>query len=337
MNTPPPASNTSQSAPASASFEAAKKNALTIREKKEKYRAEKSRKGKELSDMLIDPNVLILADWLKVRSTLKNWPKFWCVLKPGALILYKTEKTEQAGNWCGTVLLSYCEVMERPSKKEGFCFKIYHPLEQTIWASRGPRGESLRAWTQPLPITHLILRTSSEAAGRTWIDGIDLVRKCQPELLIKSISHGAKSTDTPEASSLTPPSLRVQLVDPHLGDSLNIEYAKRSTSINSVGDEDNKKAGIDQDDRWFDASTGDDVSKMEHEIESTEEWQNSSDATDDLDGNEMFRNDEESDEEMGEDQKNLRGRYSTVGVRGARIGRGFRSTRRSRANRRGRR
>lgn len=34
----------------------------------------------------------MLADRLKVRGTLKSWTKLWCVLKPGLLVLYKSEK-----------------------------------------------------------------------------------------------------------------------------------------------------------------------------------------------------------------------------------------------------
>ena len=41
-----------------------------------------------------DPAVLVRADWLKVRGTLKSWTKFWCVLKPGLLVLYKSEKAK---------------------------------------------------------------------------------------------------------------------------------------------------------------------------------------------------------------------------------------------------
>lgn len=55
----------------------------------------------------------------------------WCVLKPGVLLIYKTHKN---GQWVGTVLLNACELIERPSKKDGFCFKLFHPLEQSIWA-----------------------------------------------------------------------------------------------------------------------------------------------------------------------------------------------------------
>lgn len=45
--------------------------------------------------------------------------------------MYKTPKN---GQWVGTVLLNACELIERPSKKDGFCFKLFHPLEQSIWA-----------------------------------------------------------------------------------------------------------------------------------------------------------------------------------------------------------
>lgn len=71
----------------------------------------------------------------QIRGTLKSWTKLWCVLKPGVLLIYKTNKN---GQWVGTVLLNACELIERPSKKDGFCFKLFHPLEQSIWAVKVP-------------------------------------------------------------------------------------------------------------------------------------------------------------------------------------------------------
>lgn len=63
------------------------------------------------------------------------------MLKPGVLLIYKTPKV---GQWVGTVLLHCCELIERPSKKDGFCFKLFHPLDQSVWAVKvpqcGPRG-----------------------------------------------------------------------------------------------------------------------------------------------------------------------------------------------------
>jgi hypothetical protein len=58
------------------------------------YRQEKKRVANELLTTLKDPAVIILADWLKVRGTLKSWTKLWCVLKPGLLLLYKSPKTK---------------------------------------------------------------------------------------------------------------------------------------------------------------------------------------------------------------------------------------------------
>lgn len=61
-------------------------------------------------------------------------------------VKYLTKKTRfflQSSHWVGTVLLTSCQVIERPSKKDGFCFKLYHPLEQSIWAPRGPHNETI--------------------------------------------------------------------------------------------------------------------------------------------------------------------------------------------------
>ena len=87
-------------------------------------------------------------------------------------------------------MLSTCELIERPSKKDGFCFKLFHPMDMSIWASRvrltlnraqrielfqsmessvqctsnssfyskGPEGEAIGAVSQPLPTSHLIFR-----------------------------------------------------------------------------------------------------------------------------------------------------------------------------------
>lgn len=64
----------------------------TLQEQKRNYRSQKKQAARELLTTLKDPSVIVLADWLKVRGTLKSWTKLWCVLKPGLLILYKSEK-----------------------------------------------------------------------------------------------------------------------------------------------------------------------------------------------------------------------------------------------------
>jgi len=63
-----------------------------MQEQKKYYRSEKKRAAQELLSTLKDPSVIIIAEWLKVRGSLKSWTKFWCVLKPGLLLLYKSHK-----------------------------------------------------------------------------------------------------------------------------------------------------------------------------------------------------------------------------------------------------
>ncbi|XP_052798059.1 oxysterol-binding protein-related protein 8-like isoform X5 [Mya arenaria] len=157
----------------------------SLKEQKRNYRSQKKHAARELLSTLNDPSVIVLADWLKVRGTLKSWTKLWCVLKPGLLILYKSEK-QKSNHWVGTVLLNTCRLIERPSKKDGFCFKIFHPLDQSIWATKGPKGETIGAIVQPLPYSYLIFRAPSEAAGKCWMDALELSLRCT-NLLMKSM------------------------------------------------------------------------------------------------------------------------------------------------------
>ncbi|XP_051974088.1 oxysterol-binding protein-related protein 8-like isoform X5 [Xyrauchen texanus] len=175
-----------------------KKESLKVQKKN--YREEKKRATKELLSTITDPSVIVMADWLKIRGTLKSWTKLWCVLKPGVLLIYKTNKN---GQWVGTVLLNACELIERPSKKDGFCFKLFHPLEQSIWAVKGPKGEAVGSITQPLPSSHLIFRAASESDGRCWMDALELALKCSSLLKRTMIREGKEEmTQTTEHSHI---------------------------------------------------------------------------------------------------------------------------------------
>ncbi|XP_015416811.1 PREDICTED: oxysterol-binding protein-related protein 8 [Myotis davidii] len=180
-----------------ASSKLTKKESLKVQKKN--YREEKKRATKELLSSITDPSVIVMADWLKIRGTLKSWTKLWCVLKPGVLLIYKTQKN---GQWVGTVLLNACEIIERPSKKDGFCFKLFHPLEQSIWAVKGPKGEAVGSITQPLPSSYLIIRATSESDGRCWMDALELALKCS-SLLKRTMIREGKEHDLSISSEST--------------------------------------------------------------------------------------------------------------------------------------
>ncbi|XP_029811721.1 oxysterol-binding protein-related protein 8 isoform X4 [Suricata suricatta] len=180
-----------------ASSKLTKKESLKVQKKN--YREEKKRATKELLSTITDPSVIVMADWLKIRGTLKSWTKLWCVLKPGVLLIYKTQKN---GQWVGTVLLNACEIIERPSKKDGFCFKLFHPLEQSIWAVKGPKGEAVGSITQPLPSSYLIIRATSESDGRCWMDALELALKCS-SLLKRTMIREGKEHDLSISSEST--------------------------------------------------------------------------------------------------------------------------------------
>uniref|UniRef100_A0A1A9UF02 Oxysterol-binding protein n=1 Tax=Glossina austeni TaxID=7395 RepID=A0A1A9UF02_GLOAU len=138
----------------------------------------------------------------RVRGTLKSWTKLWCVLKPGLLLLYKSPKTKSS-HWVGTILLTSCQVIERPSKKDGFCFKLFHPLEQSIWAPRGPDKETIGAVVQPLPTSYLIFRAPSQAAGKCWMDALELSLRCSGLLLRSNSAQGTTHSVTGTEGSIS--------------------------------------------------------------------------------------------------------------------------------------
>uniref|UniRef100_A0A8C4GI52 Oxysterol-binding protein n=1 Tax=Dicentrarchus labrax TaxID=13489 RepID=A0A8C4GI52_DICLA len=162
---------------------------------KQNYRQEKKRAAKELFSALKDPSVVIMSNWLKIRGSLKSWTKLWCALKPGVLLIYKTPKTD---HWVGTILLSACKLIERPSKKDGFCFKLYHPLDKSIWAVKGPKGENVGSITQPLPSNYLIFRAASESDGRCWMDALELALSCSS--LYKLTAKAGREADISTSS-----------------------------------------------------------------------------------------------------------------------------------------
>ncbi|XP_017341249.1 oxysterol-binding protein-related protein 5 isoform X1 [Ictalurus punctatus] len=171
----------------------ARKESLKVQKKN--YRQEKKRAAKELFSALKDPSVVIISNWLKIRGTLKSWTKLWCALKPGVLLIYKTPSSE---HWVGTIILNACKLIERPSKKDGFCFKLYHPLEKSIWAMKGPKGETVGSITQPLPSSYLIFRAASESDGRCWMDALELALSCSSlyKLTAKSCRDGDLSSSS---------------------------------------------------------------------------------------------------------------------------------------------
>lgn len=86
-------------------------------------------------------------------------------------------------------------MIERPSKKDGFCFKLYNPLDQSIWAPRGPENETIGAVVQPLPSSYSIFRAPSQASGMCWLDALEISIR-NDSALVRSVSNKSTSEST---------------------------------------------------------------------------------------------------------------------------------------------
>ena len=146
-----------------------KKKYASLKEAKKKYRKEQKQRAEKLTNSLTQSSTILLSGWLKMRGPLKNWVNRWFVLRKGVLIYYKDPKDR---DWIGTIFLHGCMVTERPSKKDGFCFKIYHPYQNQIYGSKGARGETLSSSFIPIQNDYCILRAISENEGKLWIKEI---------------------------------------------------------------------------------------------------------------------------------------------------------------------
>ena len=78
-------------------------------------------------------------------------------------------------------------------------------MDQSIWAARGPDGEAIGAVVQPLPTSHCIFRAPNSAAGKCWMDALELALRCSSLLLrtMASSSGSNNSASNAAASSAT--------------------------------------------------------------------------------------------------------------------------------------
>jgi hypothetical protein len=73
-------------------------------------------------------------------------------------------------------------------------------MDQSIWAARGPEGETMGAVVQPLPTSHLIFRAPNNAAGKCWMDALELALRCS-SLLLRTMSSSASATSSSSTSA----------------------------------------------------------------------------------------------------------------------------------------
>ncbi|OAF68597.1 hypothetical protein A3Q56_03694, partial [Intoshia linei] len=218
-----------------------------LRNKKKKYRIRKKLAAKEIAGLLRGADIIVKSDWLKVRSKLHGWSKYWCIIMPGFLILYKSDTNRK---WIGTILLNTCEVIERPSKKDGFCFKLNSPINSSIWATRGPNGESIGAFTKPLPYNHLIFRSPNDFEGNCWLEALEICSKIVTSHLSSKILRDSNSSLLPE-------------------DTLTLNFNETNTSISKESTEytaEHIPRNLVEDEKHFD-----DVSKVTESVSDTTE------------------------------------------------------------------
>jgi hypothetical protein len=235
------------------------------KKQKENYLSEKKRITQDMLTIMRDETIIVMADWLKIRASLKNWIKLYVIIKPGILLLFKSVNMNKSGQWVGTILLNSCQLIERPSKKHGFCFKIFHPLERSIWASKGPAGETyINMPYMLLPTFYLIFRAPSESIGKIWMEAIQTTITISGQLLIPPIPSVSKlnesfrstlsvasttTTTTTAAAAVTPttPSLaHTSKSSQKSASNLHLACEETNNNLNNKSDSDKNNESSDE-------------------------------------------------------------------------------------------
>ncbi|KNC47548.1 oxysterol-binding protein [Thecamonas trahens ATCC 50062] len=99
---------------------------------------------------------VIMSGWVKLRGTFQRWKNKWMVLKPGKLLFFRRPTSRKHSVY---VYIHGCKVVEKPSRRRGFSFKIYHPQGRRIMSKkiatdhcvlRVPLRKEMEAWLAAL-------------------------------------------------------------------------------------------------------------------------------------------------------------------------------------------
>ncbi|XP_075263218.1 oxysterol-binding protein-related protein 8-like isoform X3 [Convolutriloba macropyga] len=146
------------------------------RQQRDHYTKEKKQYSQRVQEYIRNNDFDKLNGWLKFRCAVfhKMWIKFFCVLKPGFLVVYKNQNMQRRVGWVGTILLSSVYIIERPTQREGFCFKLIHCLNKSLWVNKGPKKlqpvGNLKGLN--LPLTSVIIRADNENVGKQWLEAM---------------------------------------------------------------------------------------------------------------------------------------------------------------------
>jgi len=105
---------------------------------------------------------------MKIRNSFKKWNARFAILLEGKLVYFKSKTDVQREICAGIVLLQSCLVKQRPSKKAGFCIKIFSVYQRTIFSRQDLRGKPLRK-VIPAATDYCLIRLTTDELGKEWL------------------------------------------------------------------------------------------------------------------------------------------------------------------------
>lgn len=112
---------------------------------------------------------ILLQGVAKVRNSLNKWNARVVRLYPGKLVWYKTPP-EKGGHENAVILLDKgCFVTQRPTKKEGFCIKIFNVYGHPIHSKSDLKGKPFLKPRMGHANNYCLLLLANSEEGKKWV------------------------------------------------------------------------------------------------------------------------------------------------------------------------
>eukprot|EP01125_Pyxidicula_operculata_P011878 TRINITY_DN3889_c0_g1_i2.p1 TRINITY_DN3889_c0_g1~~TRINITY_DN3889_c0_g1_i2.p1 ORF type:complete len:758 (-),score=234.54 TRINITY_DN3889_c0_g1_i2:2121-4394(-) len=109
---------------------------------------------------------------IKIRNSFKKWNDRWAVLVEGQLIYFKSRSDVAKEACTGIINLKGCYIKERPTKKAGFCIKIFNVSQYSIYSRSDLKGKPFLSNLIPAKSDYCLIRLNDVEKGKAWLSAL---------------------------------------------------------------------------------------------------------------------------------------------------------------------
>eukprot|EP01128_Nolandella_sp_AFSM9_P010069 TRINITY_DN685_c0_g1_i1.p1 TRINITY_DN685_c0_g1~~TRINITY_DN685_c0_g1_i1.p1 ORF type:complete len:932 (+),score=257.28 TRINITY_DN685_c0_g1_i1:84-2798(+) len=135
----------------------------------------KEQKKSQGANLIVEDEITVQGP-IKVRNNLKQWKNRYAIVVRNRLIYFKDKGEFVRNNSSGIINLKGTYAHMRPSKKDGFCIKVFSVHDYPIYSAQNLKGKTVPRGGN---LTYILIRLVNDTLGAEWLK---LIRKAIPDL-----------------------------------------------------------------------------------------------------------------------------------------------------------